>query len=90
MIDARLVTHALGSKQRERIDADATGQAFQAPEREVALATLDATHVSAVNAKLLREVLLAHSERLTVCLEVPAHGPLKLAFHVRHAPQSAT
>jgi hypothetical protein len=85
-IDAGLVTHALGPQQRERIDADATGEAFQTPEREVALATLDAAHVGAVNAERLREILLAQSERLTVCPQVPAHGPLKIAFHVRHVP----
>ncbi len=81
---------ALPLQHRKRVYADTTRQALQALESEVALATLDAAHVGAVDAEHVREGLLAQAESLAMSPQVVANSPLKIAFHVGIRFQSAT
>jgi hypothetical protein len=71
-----------GLQQDQRVDADLVGDAFQALERQVALAAFNATHVGAVDAELVGEGFLGDTALLAVGSEVPADGLLEFAFHV--------
>jgi hypothetical protein len=72
-------------EQNDGIEVYPARDTFQAPERQVALASLQTTHVGAVHAHDLSKSLLAEPQRLTVGAQVAPDGPLQVAFHIRNA-----
>lgn len=73
-------------KQGQRIEVEPTDDPLYAPERQVALASLDGAHVGPVDPQDIRERLLAQSLCLPVGPQIAPHGPLKIAFHIGNAP----
>jgi hypothetical protein len=69
-------------QEHERIGVYSAGDALHALECQVALASLDAAHVGAVEAQDIGERLLAEATGLSKCSQVAAHRPLQIAFHV--------
>jgi hypothetical protein len=69
---------------------EAGRNALQALEGEVALASLDAADVGAVDAEDIGEVFLAEIVGVTVGPEVAAEGVLEIAFHVGRQSRLAT
>ena len=72
---------ALPAQQLEGVDVDEFGDAFQRPERQVALTALQAAHVGAVDANEVGEGLLRQAELPPVEPEVAADSPLEITFH---------
>jgi hypothetical protein len=64
--------------------------ALDALQRKVPLATLNAAHIGAMEAKNVGERLLAEALRRTVGAQVAAHRLLEIAFHVWERSRSAT
>jgi hypothetical protein len=81
-IPTALACHA---QQRERLDADQSGQALDAPEAEVALAALDAAQVGVVKRERLREHFLGLAERFSMRPQVATHESLQFPFHAANA-----
>jgi len=63
-------------EQRQWLNVDAAGDALEALERQVALSSLDAAHVGAVDAELVGEGLLAEAAGLPVGAQVAPDAPL--------------
>jgi hypothetical protein len=74
-------TSPVGAQQRQGIDLEAPRNAFDALERQVALASLYAPHVRPVDTDDIGKRLLAEPALLAVGPQAPAHRSLKLAFH---------
>ena len=78
-------TPALPPQQLPRLHPNLLRQSFQALEGEVTFASLDATHVGAMDAKLVCEGFLAQAPLQPVGTQVPAHRLLEIANS--HNPQ---
>lgn len=63
-------------EQCQRVEADPRGDPLHALERQVALASLDAAHVGAVDAQGVGESLLAQATGTAVGQQVAANGSL--------------
>lgn len=72
---------AVGVQQRDGIDVDPFGDAFEAFEGEVAFAALDAAHVGAMDAEDIGECFLTETLGLAVGPQVATDGSLKVALH---------
>jgi hypothetical protein len=68
-------------QQAERVHAEPACEAFDAAQRQVVLAALEAADVGVVDAQQLGEGLLAEAALVPVRTKVARDGPLKLAFH---------
>jgi hypothetical protein len=78
------------AEQRQRIKVESVGDALNAPERQIALASLNAAHVGAVDAQNIGESLLAQAPGTTVGPQVAADHALEIAFHIRERSLPAT
>jgi hypothetical protein len=76
-------------EQAHRIEPDSTGDAFDAAQRQVVLATLDAAEIGPVDADDVRKSLLTEALRLSIGPEIPPDGQLKFTFHVGERSRSA-
>jgi hypothetical protein len=65
-----------GMEQRQRVEIESAGDALQALERQVALATLDAAHVGAVDTENVGKRLLAEALAFSMGAQVAANGSL--------------
>ena len=63
-------------EQRQRVEVELAGDALEALERQVALASLDAAHVGAVDAELFGKRLLAEAAGLPMGAQVVADSTL--------------
>jgi hypothetical protein len=63
-------------EQRQRVEIESAGDALQALERQVALASLDAAHVGAVDAENIGKRLLAESFGFSIGAQGSANGAL--------------
>jgi len=63
-------------EQRQWVEIKSAGDALQALERQVALASLDAAHVGAVNAEYVGKRLLAESFGFSIGAQGSANGAL--------------
>jgi hypothetical protein len=69
-------TAVLLTEQCQRIKTQALGDALHGLERQVALATLNAAHVGAMDAEHVGKRLLTQALRFTVCAEILSHRSL--------------
>ena len=92
----RLGGCALGSisvvrcEQCQRLKVDPAGDLLHGLQRQIALASLDASHVGPVNAEQLGERLLAKAAFLAVDPQVSANSALKIALHFGEQSSIAT
>jgi hypothetical protein len=63
-------------EQRQRVEIESAGDALQALEGQVALASLNAAHVGAVDAENISKRLLAESFGFAVGPQIAAHRSL--------------
>ena len=87
MTDARLdrLSRRTGvswlKEQREDIDAQTISDAFDAPESQIALPTLDTAHIGPVKHEPIREGLLTQPKPKPIGAQIPANAFLQRSFH---------
>lgn len=77
-------------QQRQRFQLDQTRDSLHILESQVALASLDTSHISSVKAELLGKRLLAQAASFAVCPQITTNYPLQVALHRGERSRSAT
>lgn len=77
----RLGKVELSIEQPQRVHPDRRRDALHRAKSQIPLATLDTTHVGAMNADQIGQRLLTETEPLTMLPEIAAEPTLKLPFH---------
>lgn len=74
-------------EQRQRVEIESAGDALEALERQVALASLNAAHIGAMDAEYVSKRLLAESFGFSIGAQASANGALQIAFHIGKRPE---
>jgi hypothetical protein len=82
---AAVTGSARRQQQRDGIDTQAFGDAFDASEGQVAFPALDSAHVSPVEHELVSKRLLAQSQFEAVSAEILPDSHLQLSLHAGNA-----
>lgn len=72
---------AVRCQQGQRLEIEFAGDLLHALQRQVALASLNASHVGAVHAEYVGKVLLTEITSFAVRPQVLANNALQLTFH---------
>ena len=71
------------AQQLQRVDPDHGGDVLDGLQGEVALTTLQAAHVRAMDADQVSKGLLGETMGLSIAAQATPDGPLEVPFHVR-------
>lgn len=74
-------------QQLQRLESQLRSDALDTSERQIALSTLQTTHVGAMDTDEVSERLLTEPSLLAISAQVQPEDSLEVAFHIADAPR---